>query len=247
MNTKEKLSKWFKETDSLLRDEISDLGPVDGLCESVLHSTHDYCEAILSLLADGHVMPGKALLRCLWEVYVKLSWCLHIPDDVDLDFSEDKLVARKIRRWEKDTLYRNVKILEGFRGTMPVGDKSWLEENIDKLKQEPLFSDHAVKNLPPLTELIHQLPEEYGKEGHPFLYLQFNSAVHLDVQSLVDNYPGLMGKVKASDLDALRTYCVINAFWVNATIRLNYGQDITRLKNDYDEVVSSLSSRTDSP
>ncbi len=81
MNIDEKITKWFNETDALMRSkiDINKFSPIDGLCVAVLHSARDYCSAVLLLLQNKHPTPAKALLRCLFELSMKLTWCLTLP------------------------------------------------------------------------------------------------------------------------------------------------------------------------
>ena len=64
-------------------------------------------------------MPAMALLRCLYELSMKLFWCLRVPDKTDSK-EADKIVEQKIRRWEKDTLCSVVKYLKELKNTAEV-------------------------------------------------------------------------------------------------------------------------------
>jgi len=240
MEIDETINKWFRETDTMIRNKIKDFGSIDGLCMAVLHSAKDYCCAVLFLLRNGHEMPAKALLRCLCELFVKLNWCLAVSDDID-DKNADIVVERKIRRWEKDTLCRNVEALEKFRDATDKADRQVIEKAISKLRDKPLFSDPTVKRLPNFTtNMIGQLPGIFKNGVYPILYLQFNNAVHLDVTSLVDAYIAKNVKEYGNDSKVFFEYCAAHALYINSTIRMNYGIDVSAIKQEYHNVINTL-------
>ncbi len=230
--------KWFNETGILIHDKIRDFGSIDGLCETVLHSTKDYCCTVLLLVQSGNIMPAKALLRCLCELSVKLNWCLVVPDNIRYKKSQT-IVKQKIRRWEKDTLCRNIEALGKFRDAVDGSVRQEIGEAIEKLKQEPLFTDSTVKRLPKFMHIIGQLPDMFKNEVYPLLYLSFNNAVHLDVTSLVDDYMSKSGKQSGPDSTILAKYCVAHAFHVNSTIRKNYKIDISDIKQEYHDIMNN--------
>jgi len=232
------MMKWFDETDNLINAEINNFESIDGLCIAVLHNAKDYCCAISTLLQCGHIMPAKALLRCICELSMKLFWCLNVPDDTN-DQDANALVERKIHQWEKDTLCRNVKTLEEFRDAADGSDKQEIAEGIDNLKSKPLFSDESVKKLPPFKNLIDFLPTPVKKEVYPLLYLQFNNAVHLDVTSLFNGYKEKKGEQARYNPDILK-YCLAHALHINGAIRKNYKIDVSDIKQEYHAVMKTL-------
>lgn len=239
MSIDEIMMKWFDETDTLIRNKIDNFSSIDGLCQTVLHSARDYCCAVSFLLQGEHVMPAQALLRCLCELSMKLFWCLRVPDGTN-DKDAETVVKQKICRWEKDTLCRNVKILEEFQDAADRSVGQEIGKAMEDLKRVPLFSDKTVKQLPPFKDLVGQLPSLFRSEVYPLLYLRFNSAVHPDVTSLVDNYIAKNSGQSGFDPTTLIPYCLAHAFHINGAIRRNYKINISDIKQEYQAVMKTL-------
>jgi len=233
------INKWFEETDAQMHQKIKDFTSIDGLCACVLRAAMDYCNAIFLLLRKERELPAKALLRVLCELMVKLSWCLTVPDKQNEN--EQETVKEKIRRWEKYTLCNNIRILEKFKEVTSGDDKKKIQDSIDNLKIEQLFSDKRIKEMLKFLDLVKQLPDLFKNEVYPLLYLQFNNAVHLDVTSLVDSVlkQGKNGMQYDSDVKDLAKYNVAHAFHITCLIRKNYGWRTDEIEKEYREIMRS--------
>ena len=229
------INKWFDETDSQMHQKINDFTSVDGLCASVLRAAKDYCNVIFLLLREERKLPAKALLRVLCELMVKLSWCLTVPDKQNEN--EEEIVKDKIRRWEKYTLCNNVQILEKFNQIASGDDKRKIQDSIDKLKNEPLFSNKTIKEMPKFVGLIKQLPDLFKSEVYTLLYLQFNNAIHLDVTSLIDFYLN-QNNIREQHVSRIAN-CIAHAFHINSLIRLNYKCETQEIKTEYHKIMNS--------
>lgn len=239
MEINETINKWFDETNKLIQNEIEDFNSIDGLCQAALKSSNDFCCAIILLLRSGHIMPAKALLRCLCELLIKLCWCLSVPDNISE--AEDNHIAEiKIKRWEKDTLYNNIKILEKFSEVVGEKTSKKFKKEIAKLKKEPLFSDRKIKKLPTLKDIAGQLPEIFKNEVYPRFYIKFNNAIHLDVTSLVDTYETNNKQISKSVLNDLIEDCITLALQTNAVIRMNYKIEISSIKHEFHNIIKDL-------
>ncbi len=241
MEINETINRWFQETEDKLSTRIdkNKFRPLDGLCVAVHKAARDYCNAIFHLVEKNHLLPAEALLRCLCELFVKLSWCLGVTDGPFTE-EESEVVEQKIKQWEKDTLCRNIKNLKKFKeAAAAVSDKN-LEEEIDsgirKLKQEPLLGNNEVKRMPKFFDVIKEMPKIFETEVYPLLYLQFNNAVHMDVTSLVGFYTG----EDKNNKDDLIRYCVGHAFHINSVICMNYDIDINSLEDEYRRIENSF-------
>ena len=235
----ETINTWFDGTDVQIRGKINSSSSTDGLCNTLLHSARDYCFAILLLLQKGHSMPAMALLRCLYELTIKLFWCLNVPDKTD-NKEADKIVEQKIRRWEKDTLCSIVKCLKELKSAADEPNSDNIEQEINRLESESLFSDSTVKCLPPFANLVGELPDLFRNKLHPRLYLQFNNAVHLDVKSLVDNYKSKHGGKSVPDSNVLIKCCVTYTLYINCAVRMHYDVDVNGIKQEYHTVMKTL-------
>jgi len=239
MEIEKTVNKWFDETDAQMHQKIKDFTSIDGLCTCVLRAAKDYCNTIFLLLRKERKLPAKALLRVLCELMVKLSWCLTVPYKQNED--EEETVKEKIRRWEKYTLCNNIRILEKFREVTSGDDKKKIQDSIDKLKTEQLFSDKGTKEMPKFLDLIKQLPDLFKNEVYPLLYLQFNNAIHLDVTSLVDLYlnQDKMRDRHMSRAANLTECCIAHAFHINSLIRLNYKCETEEIKIEYHKIMNN--------
>ncbi|MGB2865158.1 MAG: DUF5677 domain-containing protein [Sedimentisphaerales bacterium] len=239
MEINETIDKWFNETNKLIQNEIEDLNSIDGLCQAALNSSNDFCCSIILLLRSGHIMPAKALLRCLCELLIKLCWCLSVSDNIS-DAKDDHIVKAKIQRWEKDTLCNNIKILEKFSDVVDEITSKKFKKEIAKLKQEPLFSNGKIKRLPALKDIAGQLPEIFKNEVYPRFYIKFNNAIHLDVTSLVDTYKTKNKKISKNVFNDLIEDCMTLALQINAVIRMNYEIDISSIKQEFHNIIKDL-------
>ena len=236
------INKWFQETRSQIELCTETCSSLDALCVCVLKGAQNYCTAISLLLSEGHKMPVKALLRCLCELCVKLAWCLAVPDIPKKE--ADVIVSKKIRRWEKTTLLKNIKRLKDFKSVLSKDQFPRVENCIDRLEKEPLFSDTKVKEMPQIVQMCEQLSDDVKNRLYPQLYVDFHNAVHLDAKSLVDIYtqgtnntPSHFGsKYTIEDLARLCMFFAVN---INGFIRLNYGLDVTQIKKEYREIVKN--------
>ncbi len=77
MRIEELVNKWFDETFEKFQQEVCPSTEND-LLAGVLFVSKKYVRAVLSLLAQKHALPSKALLRVLCELFVKLFWCLNV-------------------------------------------------------------------------------------------------------------------------------------------------------------------------
>lgn len=187
----------------------------------VLDTAKSYSSAILLLLDNNSVWPAKALLRCLFELTVRLSWCLRCPDEANKEL-RDEIIDKKISRWEKSAMLQDIRILKDFKRTYPQN----AEEIDDKIKKsaEGIY-DLYVKRMPGYKNLLTEFPDEFEKIMPPQLYSDLHKAVHLDTNILSKIY--MSGKSDLSndnrDIDELKKLCM---FLVKII------EDVT--KKDYD-------------
>lgn len=222
-----------------MHQKINGFTSIDGLCACVLQAAKNYSNAIFLLLRKKRELPAKALLRVLCELMVKLSWCLTVPDKQTEN--KDETVKEKIRRWEKYTLCNNIRILEKFKDVTFENDKKKIQNSIDRLKTEQLFSNKRIKEMPKFIDLIKGLPDLFKNEVYPLLYLQFNNAIHLDVTSLVDSVVK-QGKNYTQyhfDIENLTKYCAAHAFHINGLVRKNYDWSTDEIEKEYHEIMKS--------
>jgi len=215
MSSKEeaKLLSMFDKTRALIKTENRE----NAMCIVVLNGAECYCNAILILLSKNYVFPAKALMRCLWELTVKLMWCLQCPDDTDEE-QDRKMVDEKIHRWEKSTLTQNIKVLEEWKQVDPHNNK--IDEQIKELEKKK--DKINVKEMPNYPQLLNRLPHDFRCKISLEIYKDYNKAVHLDANSLVKIYSNNNKvNVKNKDIIRLKEFCFLLAKLITKVIAIN--------------------------
>ena len=227
------IKKWFNDTVDLFNSEVKSDKPVDHLCITSLTVSITYVKAIIILLSNGIRMPVKALLRVLFELGAKLSWCLQCPDE---STDSDELVEEKIRRWSKSSVKERVKILKDF-------EQFWPRDAIHELKtrcedfEKLLKALDDDKELPKFKHLVGQLPGDEVLELYTRCYSKFNDAVHLDISSLGDRVKEdgrklFVGFDSEEPVEDLIHYCVLIERIIFFLVRSNYNWDTKELMKD---------------
>lgn len=187
----------------------------------VLDAAKSYSSAILLLLDNNSVWPAKALLRCLFELTARLSWCLRCPDEADKELRSE-MIDKKLCRWDKSAMLQDIRILKDFKRTYPQNAEE-IDNQVKKLADE--IYDLYVKRMPGYKNLLNEFPNEFEKMVPPQLYSDLHKAVHLDMNVLSKIY--MSGKSDLSndnrDIDELKKLCM---FLVKII------EDVT--KKDYD-------------
>jgi hypothetical protein len=234
--------KWFNET-------ISNAGtrPVlDEFLVAILVVAKKYSEACFTLLENNHILPAKAILRILAELFVKLAWCI----DIENKNSKDAERTDKLKRWAYYTEKEKLKGLE--RCLMATADKSeieFIQQGIQK-KQDYLkrFPQSIVENEFPSTFDLFTKEKIGGFDsstGHYFYlknYFLYNNAVHLDMCS-IGNLVKRQNGIKFIVLDAsddkakLVKNCLYQAMLIIVLVRKYYKQKIEKVINEYDNIV----------
>ena len=167
---------------------------------------------------------------------MKLTWCLALPVNT-CDEEAEAIVKQKIHRWEKDTLCRNVNVLDSFRNVL---NKQEIDKAINGLKNKPLFSDSTVEGLPKFSDMVDQLPYIFKNVAYPFSYRVLNNAVHLDVTSLSEDYISKVNNVSKADSDFIIKQCLYHALHINATIRMNYKIDVSAIEQEHHNLMNKI-------
>ena len=174
------LLTWINDTTSLFEKEVKSERAIDHLCITSLAVSLTYCMAITSLLKIGIRMPTKALLRVLFELGVKITWCMVLPHDEQEP--DDKIISERIKRWAKSSLNQKVKILKSMLDCLPKELRAEAQNRLSDYNKQ--MSTLDCREMPNLCQMVSDLPEVWSKQLYPQCYLQFNDAVHLDLHSL---------------------------------------------------------------
>lgn len=231
------IKSWHDGTVRLFESNVKGGKAIDHLCITSLTVSGKYCEAIMTLLARECRMPAKALLRVLFELGVKMLWCLLIPDgkrDV-----ADEIIEEKIERWMKSTLRQDIKIHKGFKECVPTNQVSQIENRIKKL--EDLEKSLGCEKMPRFAKLIKELPGSWGKELYTQCYSQFNNAVHLDVTSLGERVKEsgnrlLVDSDSEEKIEDLAQYCITFERMILYLVRNHYDWDTKEMEKEFCEI-----------
>ena len=186
----------------------------------VLDTAKSYSNAILLLLDNNSVWPAKALLRCLFELAARLSWCLRYPDEANEEL-RGEIIDEKISRWGKSAMVQDIKILKDFKRAYPQNAEE-IDNQVKKLADE--IYDLYVKRMPSYKNLLNEFPDEFEKMVPPQLYSDLHKAVHLDANILSKIYMSAKSNSSDdnSDIDELKKLCMFLVKIIEDTIRKDY-------------------------
>jgi len=235
--------KWFDDTISNTADTIPFLYECTG---AILVVAKKYTKAFFTLIENNHILPAKAMLRILGELFIKLAYCMDIEDEN----SNDAERINRLKRWAYHTEDHRLKGLKTC--LKATEDKSELEdiqqrimEKEDYLKQ---FSQSIAENKFPSTRDLftgQRIKGLNNTSGH-YLYLNnyflYNNAIHLDMCSignLVKKQGGTtLIKPDASDNKvSLAQNGLYQFMCIVLFIRKYYNQDMGKVIAEYDDIM----------
>ncbi|AQQ08849.1 hypothetical protein L21SP3_00641 [Sedimentisphaera cyanobacteriorum] len=228
------IKKWFIETIEPIEQNVNPETRTDMVCVSSIAVCVNYANAVLDLIRSGHNMPAKALLRVLCETVAKIAWCLVSPKNKKKD--RKQAVERKFDQWEKDALYKKLRILYEFRSIVSSEQSRELEDTIRKIKlKERKF--HAPP-MPKTIEIFNKLSSNWRSGVYPRGFLQFNDAVHIDIHTLLSRIYCEEGGMNIShdsneELTDLSGYCLSFMFQLFYLVRTHFGLDTTELLKEF--------------
>jgi len=178
------VDKWFDET-------INNAGTrpiLDEYLVAILVVAKKYTRAFFTLIENNHILPAKAMLRILGELFIKLAYCTDIEDEK----SNDNERINRLKRWAYHTENGRLKGLKAcLKATENQSELGYIQQCIkekeDYLKQ---FPPSIVEDKFPSTCLLFTGRKIGGLDslsGHYFYlknYFLYNNAVHLDMCSI---------------------------------------------------------------
>lgn len=237
-------NKWFDETFSQMQSRDEPARQLDPLVIGALHCGRKYCNGILVLLMNDHKMPAAALVRILFELYVKLLWCLQAPDKTDASAKDN--CYQRLRRWDYTRATEHRKMLRELSpATQSSGDTEGADEAIRKLDKyiERLKAEQLSK-MPSVAELCRDL----GAELYPKVYRYFSRAVHLDMGLIRDMVHVSGGELQCFsdppnyyEKSKLLLCCISMGCDVNLVVRRHYGWSCDKMRQEHKALVKQLS------
>lgn len=245
MKTIEKYSntadKWFDET---IRNAGTRPFP-DECFVAILVVAKKYSKACFTLLENNHILPAKAILRILAELFIKLAWCV----DIENKNSNDTERINKLKRWARHTEKERLKGLEKcLKATIDKSEIEFIQQCIQKkedyLKQFP--QPIIEKGFPPTVDLftgekIGGLDSTFGHYLYLKNYFLYHNAVHLDMCSignLVKRRDGItfIEPDGSDDNEILAQNCLYQVLFIVLVIRRYYNQEEENIIAEYDNI-----------
>lgn len=227
---------WFVDTAKNIEAHVHPDRRSDMLCVTALAVAGNYNKAIYDLLRKGYHMPSKALLRILCELSAKLAWCLVSPKTKAK--RRERVVEKKINQWEKNTLWKNVKILQEFRSIVPKTQLQDIEEAIER-KRHKMDKLHCSR-MPKTIEIFNKIGKNWRNGIYPRGFLQFNNAVHIDLGSLAERITKNGSEINvdydsSEDLGQLSGYSLSFMYQIIYLVRLHFGWDTRLMAKQFHE------------
>ncbi len=231
-NTTDKVNNWFDSNLDKIKEGANT--ELDLRVFSALIYARKYFNATMKLLESEHILPTKALLRVMLELYIKLAWCM-------TQGSNDKIYLR-FRRWDYSRLKEQRKQLQKVDAEKyPEKDNAItkITTMINNLKGE------GLKMMPDFSGLIRDLPPDWDTYIYAELYLDFNQAIHSDfriLHELVSHDKDKNEITYRHDIDydpnKLLRYCISMCNDINIIIKEHYAWNIEKQQKEYEQICS---------
>lgn len=226
------IGRWGKDTIDVFKGCVRTNNGVDYICIASLSVCSTYSNAIASLLAQELRMPAKALLRCLFEVSVKVLWCLHEPGKE----TSDAAIEERIKRWAKSAIKARLKLRRGLGELLTSGPLQNENQSIcDRMERD--LSQLVYNDIPNVKDITKALGESW-QSFYTRLYLPFNDAVHLDFVSLCENATDDGHTIDVqpdSDepIGELAKFWVLDIHMLLFAVRSHYGWDTEAMDSEF--------------
>lgn len=235
------IDKWFDET---VKSAGTRLFP-DTCFVAILVLAKKYTKACFTLLENDHILPAKALLRILGELFIKLAWCVDIENN-NLDDTER---VNRLKRWTYHTKEERMNGLKKcLKATENKSEIEFTQQSIREkgnyLKQFPqsIANDKFPSTVSLFTdEKIAGLDSLFGHEFYLKNYFLYNNAVHLDMRSLgslvkIQNGITSIASDGSDNKEKLAQSGLYQFLFIVLLVRKYYNQEIEGIIAEYDDI-----------
>ena len=180
MEIDEKVNHWFCQTFENIQKEVHPSTENDLLIVGVLFTARKYTRSILLLLSQKHVLPAKALLRILCELYVKAFWCLNAQDNGK---NVKKKIHENFQRWDYSRLIQDKKLLTNLEKYAEGDFKDKVENVLNKADDDVAdYKGRPIKCIPSTADIFRELSvkDNIWDIIYQKIYQNYSRAVHLD-------------------------------------------------------------------
>jgi hypothetical protein len=243
METEDTINKWFEETFENIRKQVRPSTEIDHLLAGVLFASRKYTRAVLLLLSQKHVLPAKALLRVLCELFVKVVWCLNFRSSEE---DTKQLIHENFQRWDYSRLIQDKKLLENLEKDVEVDFRCEVQGALKKIDEGVVdYKERPVKCIPPTADIFRELSvDENGwKAIYSKVYQNYSRAVHLDRNTfsrLVQHEGDWITCYDDwdDDINNVYAYCLSVGHDINMLIRKYYGWPMEEMRQEYSDLTS---------
>jgi hypothetical protein len=236
------VNKWFDKTFSYVKGWKQPRRQSDALIVGALLCGQKYSDGIFALLRSQHRMPAAAILRLLFELDVKLRWCLQAPDKTDAPDKDS--CYQRFRRWNYLSLTKNRKMFDKLSGMSSGDEKRDAQKKIQELDTNIASLDtEGLKQLPDVagicTELSKSVHPDFAKV-YARIYQRFSWAVHVDFAIIQDMVHVCSGQVQCFDdppnycaEKEIAYDCAAMGCDMNTIVRQHYGWDCNEMLREF--------------
>jgi hypothetical protein len=240
--------KWFEQTFGRVQKDLLPPTEDDLFIVGVLFTARKYTRAALSLLGQMHVLPAKALVRVLCELYVNILWCLNVEGDTKEEITN--AVHERFQSWDSYRITKDKKLLADMR-EYATGDFARdvcqslkkAEEGVREYETRDIQKMKSVASL--CAELSRDSDKEAMKKIYVEMYRNYSRAVHLDRNTFshLVRYESENDRIACyddweEDIGHLYANCLCMACDINMLLRRHYGFPEGNLREECMDLVS---------
>jgi len=242
MEIDETIYRWFQNAKTELsggktyyeQHEID----IDSLCLGVVVLVENYAQSVLLLLNKDKILPAKALLRVISDIFIKCKWCLKVLEESEKEFNN------RFDKWRRYSLSQDKKRMES--------EISILKEHYDDINLElvgklegfvEILEKEGITNSEKLPSMwdIRGVWESQSNMNFDALYRRFHQIIHPDwmVLQLLQRKNGQKIFYKADieeNTQDLEKYCLIIVGYLLESIYSVNKLDFSRFEKDINEI-----------
>ncbi len=232
----EMTNRWFSETLSLIREKSKPPSTLDTVIAGCLLCGQKYCNGLLALLKNGHKLPAAAILRILFELGVKLRWCLQTKN-------KDECWQR-FRRWNYASVDKNCKMFEKMGSLGAADEELARQKKVQELQLKTAeLEREGLKRMPDVAGICRDLENKVHPDFatvYPRIYERFSWAVHSDF-AVIKDMVHVSGR-QIQSFDDPPCYCDEKEIEfgraaigcdMNLAVRDHYGWDSSRVLQEF--------------
>lgn len=211
---------------------------IDSLCLGVVVLVENYAQSVLLLLNKDKILPAKALLRVMSDIFIKCKWCLKGLEESEKEFNN------RFDKWRRYSLSQDKKRMESEIGILKEHYDDINTELVGKLEGfVEILEKEGITNsekLPSMWEM-RGVWESQSNMNFDALYRRFHQGIHPDwmLLQLLQRTNGQKIYYKADIEESthdLKKYCLIIVGYLLEAIYSVNKLDFSRFEKDIKEI-----------